>query len=65
MADLPAKPIVKPRHPRDNEDVKIGVLFASKAILQLLVNPLSGTFIDRMSYDLPLLGPGRTVRPLR
>ncbi|XP_037661268.1 vesicular acetylcholine transporter [Choloepus didactylus] len=43
------------RYPRDSEDVKIGVLFASKAILQLLVNPLSGTFIDRMSYDVPLL----------
>ncbi|EPY78170.1 vesicular acetylcholine transporter isoform 1 [Camelus ferus] len=42
-------------YPADSEDVKIGVLFASKAILQLLVNPLSGTFIDRMSYDLPLL----------
>ncbi|XP_010852816.1 PREDICTED: vesicular acetylcholine transporter [Bison bison bison] len=54
-AAMPAKSIVKPQHPRDNEDVKIGVLFASKAILQLLVNPLSGTFIDRMSYDLPLL----------
>uniref|UniRef100_K7EXN1 Solute carrier family 18 member A3 n=2 Tax=Pelodiscus sinensis TaxID=13735 RepID=K7EXN1_PELSI len=41
-------------HP-ENEDIKIGVLFASKAILQLLVNPLSGTFIDRVGYDIPLL----------
>ncbi|KAL4640055.1 vesicular acetylcholine transporter [Arapaima gigas] len=40
---------------RDNLDLQIGVLFASKAILQLLVNPLSGTFIDRVGYDLPLL----------
>ncbi|XP_024288257.1 probable vesicular acetylcholine transporter-A [Oncorhynchus tshawytscha] len=40
---------------RDNLDVQIGVLFASKAILQLLVNPLSGTFIDRVGYDIPLL----------
>ncbi|XP_072523869.1 LOW QUALITY PROTEIN: probable vesicular acetylcholine transporter-B [Salminus brasiliensis] len=38
-----------------NLDVKIGVLFASKAILQLAVNPLSGPFIDRVGYDLPLL----------
>uniref|UniRef100_A0A3Q2YRU5 Solute carrier family 18 member 3b n=1 Tax=Hippocampus comes TaxID=109280 RepID=A0A3Q2YRU5_HIPCM len=38
-----------------NLDVQIGVLFASKAILQLLVNPLSGTFIDRVGYDIPLL----------
>ncbi|KAJ3610567.1 hypothetical protein NHX12_022659 [Muraenolepis orangiensis] len=35
-------------------DLQIGVLFASKAILQLLVNPLSGTFIDRVGYDIPL-----------
>ncbi|KAK0143074.1 putative vesicular acetylcholine transporter-A [Merluccius polli] len=40
---------------RDNLDVQIGVLFASKAMLQLLVNPLSGTFIDRVGYDIPLL----------
>ncbi|KAA0718027.1 putative vesicular acetylcholine transporter-A [Triplophysa tibetana] len=36
-------------------DVQIGVLFASKAILQLLVNPFTGTFIDRVGYDIPLL----------
>lgn len=41
--------------PPENLDVKIGVLFASKAIVQLLVNPLSGTFIDRVGYDYPLL----------
>ncbi|XP_037610229.1 probable vesicular acetylcholine transporter-B [Sebastes umbrosus] len=40
---------------RNNLDIQIGVLFASKAILQLLVNPLSGTFIDRVGYDIPLL----------
>ncbi|XP_026883382.2 probable vesicular acetylcholine transporter-A [Electrophorus electricus] len=40
---------------QENLDVQIGVLFASKAILQLLVNPLSGTFIDRVGYDIPLL----------
>ncbi|XP_022356019.1 vesicular acetylcholine transporter [Enhydra lutris kenyoni] len=44
-----------PKAETESEDVKIGVLFASKAILQLLVNPLSGPFIDRMSYDVPLL----------
>ncbi|XP_058909473.1 vesicular acetylcholine transporter [Kogia breviceps] len=54
-ATMPARSTAQPQNPTDNEDVKIGVLFASKAILQLLVNPLSGTFIDRMSYDLPLL----------
>lgn len=50
-----ARSILRPRYPTESEDVKIGVLFASKAILQLLVNPLSGPFIDRMSYDVPLL----------
>uniref|UniRef100_A0A8C8RNK3 Solute carrier family 18 member A3 n=1 Tax=Pelusios castaneus TaxID=367368 RepID=A0A8C8RNK3_9SAUR len=49
------KSVLGPTYPTENEDIKIGVLFASKAILQLLVNPLSGTFIDRVGYDLPLL----------
>ncbi|XP_063077283.1 probable vesicular acetylcholine transporter-A [Engraulis encrasicolus] len=40
---------------RTNRDVKIELLFASKAILQLLVSPLSGTFMDRMGYGIPLL----------
>ncbi|XP_012693936.1 probable vesicular acetylcholine transporter-A [Clupea harengus] len=40
---------------KENFDLEIGVLFASKAILQLLVNPLTGTFIDRVGYDIPLL----------
>ncbi|XP_065264702.1 vesicular acetylcholine transporter [Emys orbicularis] len=50
-----AKSVLGPGYPPENEDIKIGVLFASKAILQLLVNPLSGTFIDRVGYDIPLL----------
>ncbi|XP_061692346.1 probable vesicular acetylcholine transporter-A [Syngnathoides biaculeatus] len=36
-------------------DMQVGVLFASKAIVQLLVNPLSGTFIDWVGYDIPLV----------
>ncbi|KAM4635929.1 vesicular acetylcholine transporter [Discoglossus pictus] len=48
------KSLIGPLYPAENEDMKIGVLFASKAILQLLVNPLSGTFIDRVGYDIPL-----------
>lgn len=47
--------LLPPPPPPDNRDLKIGVLFASKALLQLLVNPLSGTFIDRVGYVLPLL----------
>ncbi|XP_075384375.1 vesicular acetylcholine transporter [Tenrec ecaudatus] len=54
-AAWPSRSALRPRYPTESEDVKIGVLFASKAILQLLVNPLSGPFIDRMSYDVPLL----------
>ncbi len=38
---------------RDNLDIQIGVLFASKAILQLMVNPLSGTFIDARGVRHP------------
>ena len=37
-----------------SEDVKIGWLFASKAIVQLLINPFSGAFIDRVGYDIPM-----------
>ncbi|XP_007478685.2 vesicular acetylcholine transporter [Monodelphis domestica] len=51
----PPKSSLKPTYPTESEDIKIGVLFASKAILQLLVNPLSGPFIDRVGYDAPLL----------
>lgn len=39
---------------KENFDLQIGVLFASKAIVQLLINPLSGTFIDRVGYEIPL-----------
>uniref|UniRef100_A0A8C6UQS8 Solute carrier family 18 member 3a n=1 Tax=Neogobius melanostomus TaxID=47308 RepID=A0A8C6UQS8_9GOBI len=39
---------------KENFDVQIGVLFASKAVVQLMVNPLTGTFIDRVGYDIPL-----------
>lgn len=50
-----ASRLLPPPLPADNQDLKIGVLFASKALLQLLVNPLTGTFIDRVGYVLPLL----------
>ncbi|KAL3876633.1 hypothetical protein ACJMK2_034450 [Sinanodonta woodiana] len=38
-----------------DEGGAIGLLFASKAILQLLVNPFTGAFIDRVGYDYPML----------
>lgn len=38
-----------------NEDVNVGVLFACKAIFQLLINPFTGTLMDRIGYDIPML----------
>lgn len=44
-------------HPRDHhgQDSATGVLFASKAIVQLMVNPFSGAIIDRIGYDVPMM----------
>lgn len=38
-----------------NEDVNIGVLFACKAIFQLFINPFTGTLMDRIGYDIPMM----------
>uniref|UniRef100_A0A915JVN8 Major facilitator superfamily (MFS) profile domain-containing protein n=1 Tax=Romanomermis culicivorax TaxID=13658 RepID=A0A915JVN8_ROMCU len=38
-----------------NEDQMLGYLFAIKAIVQLFVNPFSGTIIDRVGYEIPLI----------
>ncbi|XP_068128415.1 chromaffin granule amine transporter-like [Hyperolius riggenbachi] len=37
-----------------NENVQVGLLFASKAILQLLVNPMVGALTNRVGYDMPM-----------
>jgi len=44
-------------HPRDHhgQDASTGFLFASKAIVQLMVNPFSGAIIDRIGYDVPMM----------
>ena len=44
-------------HPRDHhgQDQATGLLFASKAIVQLMINPFSGALIDRIGYDLPMM----------
>ncbi len=39
----------------DGEDTGIGVLFASKAAVQIFINPVSGTIIDKIGYDLPMM----------
>ena len=49
----PALPVQEYDPP--SQDASIGLLFASKAIVQLLVNPLSGTVIDRKGYDMPMV----------
>ncbi|XP_063703912.1 vesicular acetylcholine transporter-like isoform X2 [Culicoides brevitarsis] len=40
-------------HP--GQDSATGFLFASKAIVQLLVNPFSGALIDKIGYELPMM----------
>ncbi|KAM9312797.1 chromaffin granule amine transporter [Gastrophryne carolinensis] len=37
-----------------DENVKVGLLFASKAIVQLLINPLVGLVTNRFGYDMPM-----------
>ncbi|XP_003379616.1 vesicular acetylcholine transporter unc-17 [Trichinella spiralis] len=39
----------------ESEDTSLGYLFASKAIIQLLVNPFSGALIDRIGYEIPMI----------
>ncbi|KAM4675579.1 chromaffin granule amine transporter-like [Discoglossus pictus] len=38
----------------NDENVRVGLLFASKAILQLLVNPFVGMLTNRLGYDTPM-----------
>lgn len=38
-----------------DEEIELGWLFASKALLQIFVNPLSGYVIDRIGYELPMI----------
>lgn len=43
------------KHPHHGQDSATGILFASKAIIQLMVNPFSGALIDRIGYDMPMM----------
>ncbi|XP_078301232.1 chromaffin granule amine transporter isoform X5 [Panthera onca] len=38
----------------EEENIRVGVLFASKALMQLLVNPFVGPFINRIGYHIPM-----------
>lgn len=39
----------------EGEESAVGLLFASKAFVQLFVSPFSGAIIDRIGYDLPMI----------
>lgn len=39
----------------EGQDSATGLLFASKAIVQLMINPFSGALIDRIGYDIPMM----------
>jgi len=39
----------------EGEDSGIGMLFASKAAVQIFINPISGHIIDKIGYDLPMM----------
>ncbi|XP_016066374.1 PREDICTED: chromaffin granule amine transporter [Miniopterus natalensis] len=38
----------------EEENIRVGVLFASKALMQLLVNPFVGPLTNRIGYHLPM-----------
>lgn len=39
----------------EGEESAVGMLFASKAVVQLFINPFSGAIIDRIGYDIPMM----------
>ena len=40
---------------RENFRCQVGILFASKAFVQLIVNPMVGVWANKIGYVLPLL----------
>lgn len=50
-----ASPNAPVKHSHHGQDSATGILFASKAIIQLMVNPFSGALIDRIGYDMPMM----------
>ncbi|KAJ1528507.1 hypothetical protein ONE63_006914 [Megalurothrips usitatus] len=48
----PGMPVHRDHH---GQDTSTGILFASKAIVQLMINPFSGALIDRIGYDIPMM----------
>ncbi|KAK6186584.1 hypothetical protein SNE40_008598 [Patella caerulea] len=37
-----------------NENIKVGLMFASKAMIQLIVNPFIGLITNRIGYSIPM-----------
>ncbi|XP_058813783.1 vesicular acetylcholine transporter [Topomyia yanbarensis] len=54
-ASAPTTVFTPHTHSHHGQDSATGVLFASKAIVQLMVNPFSGALIDRIGYDIPMM----------
>ncbi|XP_021948937.1 synaptic vesicular amine transporter [Folsomia candida] len=60
MLDAPTGPITtkKPRRSKHDEltdeTVEVGVMFASKAFVQLLANPFVGPLTNRIGYSIPM-----------
>ncbi|XP_069671917.1 vesicular acetylcholine transporter-like isoform X1 [Periplaneta americana] len=55
VGNATVRPVVKAHPDHHGQDQATGVLFASKAIVQLMVNPFSGALIDRIGYDIPMM----------
>jgi len=53
IEEIPVNTTGPPSH--HGQDSATGMLFASKAIIQLMVNPFSGALIDRIGYDIPMM----------
>lgn len=39
-----------------DEEIELGWLFASKALIQIIISLFSGYIIDRVGYELPMVG---------
>ncbi|XP_050437395.1 synaptic vesicular amine transporter-like isoform X2 [Adelges cooleyi] len=51
---LLASSLLKMKQTLDNENETVGILLSSKAIVQLLMNPVVGVFTSYVGYNLPI-----------
>lgn len=54
-SSLPAPPTTYKTMHHPGQESATGLLFASKAIVQLMVNPFSGALIDKIGYETPMM----------